>query len=97
MSEKIISFIDWSTVKSRIIFAVTPLPEDRYLLSVFDRDVDETIPVYSTVLDLLAVARMVVAMDGGNAWLIGAMNYGDAVALIERREMPDGFTAREDR
>lgn len=89
--EKKNAIVDWSQVIGRIIFAVFPLGEDSYYFAVLDRDIDDQIPVYSTRMNSEQVVMMFEAMRTGQNFGTTMMSYADALALIERGELPVGF------
>lgn len=88
--------IDWSVVKSRILFVVFALNEEDCCVAVFDRDIDEKIPVYSTTISRLYLATIISVLEPNKALMIGMMNLGDVQAFIERGELPNGFGWKEE-
>lgn len=83
--------VNWSQVLGRIIFTMFPVSEDNYCFAVFDRDIDEQIPVYSTQMNWAQITMMFEAMRTGQNFGTTMMSYADALALIERGELPVGF------
>ena len=82
---------DWNAVKSNILFVIMGFEEDRVCVSVFDRDVDEKLPVYSTMINKQQLSATISVLPVGKALCIGMMNLADAQALIGRGELPIGF------
>lgn len=89
--------IDWNVVKSRILFVVFAVNEEDCCVAVFDRDIDEKMPVYSTTISKFYLATIINALELNKALMIGMMNLGDAHALIKRSELPNGFSWKEEK
>ena len=87
---------DWSIVKSRILFVIMGFSEEEVCVSVFDRDIDEELPVYSTMINKMQLSTAVSILPVGKAICIGMMNLADAQALIGRGELPIGFDWKEE-
>ena len=87
---------DWGAVKSRILFVVMRFDEEQVCVSVFDRDVHEELPVYSTMINKQQLSTTVGMLPVGKALCIGMMNLADAEALIGRGELPSGFEWKEE-
>ena len=86
---------DWNAVKSNILFVIMGFDDDQVCVSVFDKDVDEELPVYSTMINKIQLSATVSVLPAGKALCIGMMNLADEQALIGRGELPSGFEWRK--
>ncbi len=87
---------DWNTIESRILFVIMGFDEEQVCVSVFDQDVHEELPVYSTMVNKEQLSATVGILPVGKALCIGMMNLADAEALIGRGELPSGFDWKEE-